>query len=378
MISYSESLDEGFYKIADTIRNIIYNFNSGIFDCLDFHNDLLFLEPLIFTYFNSPDKNTSLDQILWGYIDANKRPLLIEVTSNQDGVIYLPNYGFLRTSRIASTLGLKWSNNVITLYEGNTTVSYDFEKTIKIDVGNIIVVNNQIPLIEYLFGQKDTPVKILYNDSYVSLVNEAFKIIRKFNPELFNYLIKTLRGICFYEGEQNSFASIAAHGFIFLNMNSKAGLVFVLDNIIHQGCHVIFNVISFEKENWFTVPPNTLLSAIKPETNDNEELYGRYHGLFTQSNINKTLDLCIESRLFKGDLELELLGRFASNMTRFKVALEKLQLPIYTPLGEQWYNHFLSTHKFLYEKRKGLIEKYQLLNQPYVFDFELFKRTNTI
>jgi hypothetical protein len=168
-----------------------------------------------------------------------------------------------------------------------------------------------------------------------------------------------------------------AHGTSFFNVTEDDGCIFFLDNLVHQCGHIIFNTITFEKEKLFTVPVDTPLSRYTKNDADFQDIYGRFHGLFTQTNINKTFDKCIELRYFKNMEWQELIGRFCSNMKRFAVALHQLNHPeMYTSAGERWFQYFQKTHDEIFERRKDLIQRFAVHDQPYVFDFRIFQKTN--
>jgi hypothetical protein len=108
-------------------------------------------------------------------------------------------------------------------------------------------------------------------------------------------------------------------------------------------------------------------------------LYDRYHGLFTQTNINICMDKCINQKIFDGEQHFELLGRFTSNMTRFSRAIRKFnKINKYKKEGLIWFYFFSKKFEDIYSRNKSLLNKYDVSNQPYVFDYEIFKSTNEL
>lgn len=370
-------------QISNVIRELVYSKNSDLFDRLDFNNDAIFLEPLLFSYFNYRGANNfELGQILWGYVDNYSKPRLITVVSNQDGVIYLPNYGYLITDQKSSLFELRWEQGQLELLCNGLVVKYKRE-----DLSYILgfeVLIHEIPLLVNLFSSHDDDlisqsVTTLNNDTNLSSLRIALQKIEEYNNKYFSYLRRTVKKFHLYRGKPNSFATMKAHGIAFFNVQPNDGVIFFLDNIVHQCGHVIFNSITFQKDRLFKVSADTPLSYFTGDQNDSHDIYGRFHGLFTQANTNTTFDNCIDRNAFEKDELMELVGRFCSNMNRFKIALIKLNHPnMYTSLGTKWYNYFAETYDSLYNKRKSLISEYIVSNQPYVFNFKLFKEINSV
>ena len=87
-----ESIIQENDTIIDNIKILIYKENRTLFELLEFKNENLFKEPLLFAYFNAKEKSSTLEQILFGYIVEESRPSHIFVYSDESGRIYLPNY----------------------------------------------------------------------------------------------------------------------------------------------------------------------------------------------------------------------------------------------------------------------------------------------
>jgi hypothetical protein len=381
-MKYDSWIKEGRVLIVDTIKIILYKKAPDLFELLDFEDDKAFTEPLLFAFFNSKEQNNhSLEQILWGYIGRDRRPNKILVKSDTNGLVYLPAFGYLETKNANMTLFLHFLSNQIHLTDNDEkAVAFDYLNLKKVDFFHIN--SSQPALLEPFFLSeegKKVEVELVNQDRNIESLERAIKIIERVNPEYYNHLKEVVRGVYLYKGDPNSFATLSAHGLAFFNIQFGNELVFFIDNIVHQCGHVIFNTISFEKEKWFSVSPSTLLIKFTRDSSDKADIYGRFHGLFTQTNVNKTLDAIVDSKLLEGKELHELLGRFTSNMNRFGLAIGKLDRgEVYTDLGKEWLNHFKQTYKYLLDKRKSLIDSFKVDNQPYVFSYEIFNKSNPI
>ena len=89
-------------EITNTIKLLIYKENPTLLEKVDFEDDNVFLEPLLFAYFNSKKDNLfateMLTEIMQGYF-VKKEPLQIEHSYNKDGIAYIPNIGYFNNKK---------------------------------------------------------------------------------------------------------------------------------------------------------------------------------------------------------------------------------------------------------------------------------------
>ncbi|MBC3794744.1 hypothetical protein [Spirosoma utsteinense] len=81
-------------ELADTIRLLLYEHYPACFERLSYEDDRTFLEPALFYVFSEKSSiNISVDQIVYGYIDSDKRPSSFASLSDPFGEVYLGNHG---------------------------------------------------------------------------------------------------------------------------------------------------------------------------------------------------------------------------------------------------------------------------------------------
>jgi hypothetical protein len=84
-------------SIINTIKLLIYKENPPLLDKIDFEDDNIFLEPLLFAYFNRKKDNLFptelLYEIMQGYV-VKKESFLLTESFNKAGVAYVPNLGY--------------------------------------------------------------------------------------------------------------------------------------------------------------------------------------------------------------------------------------------------------------------------------------------
>ena len=341
-------------NVIDSLKMLLYQRHEDIFERLDFDNDNVFLEPLLFSYITQ-ENNDWLDSIIYGYEKNPKQKII--VFTNKNGVIYIPQIGYFYTDQKSTQLLLGKSNEFyLRDINNNNEIPYRFEP-IKLLNENIELVKTQHPLFESFFVSNDIVVDVEIEncyDKHILHFNNALNVIKEYYPGYFSLIKKSVKKVMIYDGHPNSFAAIQAHNMIFINAHDENDEIFFLDHILHEGAHVIFNTLTYHsKIELFTVPFKTILSDITKDDRDHGEIYGRFHGMFTQSNINTCMETCINEKVFHGKQHKELLGRFSSNMKRFRAGIEKFNIPnIYKEEGKLWYEFFTKRYNSLYEKNE--------------------------
>lgn len=119
-------IENGKLELADISKTWLYQHAPEWFDILNFEDDSIFLEPSLFYYFRKLTRQEKcmmpLEQILWGYTPKEKRLSTINVFTDIDGVIYLPNIGYI----VTNTEGLK--EHSITFVNGEKNIIFNNEK----------------------------------------------------------------------------------------------------------------------------------------------------------------------------------------------------------------------------------------------------------
>jgi hypothetical protein len=83
-------------EISTNIATLLYKETPSLVEKLDFDNEQVFLEPLLFAYFNSKKDNLfssgMLNEIMQGYF-IEKEALVLNESLNNEGIAYVPNLG---------------------------------------------------------------------------------------------------------------------------------------------------------------------------------------------------------------------------------------------------------------------------------------------
>ncbi len=367
-------------NVAEWIKILLYKKQADIFDRIDFNHETAFQEPLLFSYFNQEQAHIPLEQILWGYAKPSTRWKTLPAWTESNGIIYLPNYGYLSAPTAAGAYQkIHWDGNVWRNEQNEILVKE--ERSVDLPSGIEILAHPLRDWENYFQHHHEVkPVEIesAFQNHREQLI-AALRFLEKNYPLYYRAVQLTVRKFVLFGGAPNSFATVLAHGTGFLNPTEQDGLVFFLDNIVHQCGHVIYTTLTFEKEEMFTVDPDSnMMQWSGAEEDSHISLYGRYHGLFTQTSVNNLWSICVDQQLCEGRDAHEILGRFATYMHRFSKAVKKFEATehILASEGQRWFNHFRSEYHRLQDKHRELLAPFDTSQQPYVFDYQLFRQFN--
>lgn len=369
---------------ASTARGLIAEAAPGVAASLGEAPDRVFLEPCLFALFHA--RSGSLAQYLFGYLADDLKPERTPVVSSSGGTVYLPNLGYYETDRPDSPLELVWrgSAEASTLVLEHGPVEARFRGVDRLADSPIEVYRSLPPCFRGFFlDPRGRPVDVEVERVAAggrARLEEAFVLLRRHAPELLGSMLEAIRGVVVYDAPHPfSFATVGAHGVAFLNASERPSTVFFLEDLVHQSAHVVFNAVAWDPSELFAVDPRRSLSELTALEDYHGSLFGAFHGLFTQLNINHCLKSCHDAGVFWGHDAHELRGRISDDMKRFGTAVHALgDRRLYSDLGWSLYERFRAAFVSLYTEMRPLIESYDTSNQPYVFSYRSFLERNPL
>ena len=206
-------------KLIETIQLLLYKENLSLLEKENFEDDNVFLEPLLFAYFNSKKNNLFskdlLTEIMQGYF-IEKESLLLKESFNNEGVAYLPNLGYFDK-------------------QGNKK-----DDILKIDAFEILKYKH--PLLEKYFYEFYKGHIVNANPSYNSAWQDNYKeleqailIIKEHLPEFYNELVFANKRIFLHDNPRIlNFTSIETIGMLYFYILGKNNLIYFIEEIIHQ------------------------------------------------------------------------------------------------------------------------------------------------
>jgi hypothetical protein len=392
-------LKQGNSNVTNNIKTLIYKENAALFDLLDFENDAIYQEPLLFAYFNSKETAIPLTQILYGYIITKKKPVITPVYSDENGRIYLPNYGWLHTKKPTTKFDLHTQKGAIYLKLNSEKIEYLFESLYRIGNSSFELIHYQHPLlIPHYYDVKGIVIHVeIENISKIKRkqLAKALELIKTHVPDYYKKLKKVVTKIVIFNDatlKRNSFASLSVHGCLFFNAyQADYNEVFFIEDLAHQGAHVLFNgLTASDKENYFKVDPETYLTdkgfiGWLMNRFEKRTLFVLMHALQTYYTILICLDAYLDSTPEDKHKEHEAFGRFASTLRKLEIDARIIDRKdkdgnnLYlTEKGEELLRVYKTTYSSMLEKRGGEIQSLRLRNQPYNFTYSKFIQLNPL
>ncbi len=381
-------LESGQSEMGFTMQSYVYNSNEKLFDLLDFDNPSIFTEPLLF----SSLKQTSdlpLEQILYGYIDDALKPEKINVHTDRNGLVYIPKTGYFQTDKPHQKLELITTDrSTFRLIKDGNKITYDFYNPLYVDNSKIEVYRYRIAQFEKLYAeafvgeQFEQPNSLLVTDKLLKEIDYSLNIIQNNCSSFYNVLTQIARGIEFFNHPTDklySFAGMEAQGVIFLNKQEENNEIFIITEIAHQFAHCILNALLFNKEDYFKINFMTPMRELSGVQADQRSFYDAIHGFFTTFSVGYTLDILLKNNIFSGEKKYELMGRFVDNSNRIDSGIEKCDVEkILTPQGLMLFDLIKNNLTEIYKDHYELINTFNLADQPFVFNYKLFKEKNPL
>lgn len=160
-------------EIIDTIKLLIYKEDPILIEKINFEDDNTFLDPLLFSYFNSKKENLisnkTLAEILQGYF-LNKEGIKTQYSFNKNDIAYIPKVGYYKRGDANPYESILREGDFEIVKEIHSTQEKYFVETYK---GNTV---NENPV--------HNPV---WKDHYQELF-KAISIIKKHLPDFYKEL----------------------------------------------------------------------------------------------------------------------------------------------------------------------------------------------
>lgn len=373
------SLSQG--VLSEAIRKMLSKRNPAITD-LVVAQFAPFLHPSLFAFLNSANPEIPLEQLLVGYLKPETLPASITVKSDKDGVVYIPNIGYLLTyvKNAIFTLELDEERRPYSLTHFSKSEQFVLQPLEFYDNSTIEIVKHCQPNYAQFFNLKsdeqlyiesirDKKITNLISafDLYNVRYNELHKLITKVGKQVLLFQHSTLR----------SFATKRAHGCAFINVMDNDNEIFFLAEIAHQFGHNILNSILTDTKRYLQIDAKTPLSALNNNPEEYRSLWDALHGLFTTALIGYYFNRFINDNLYTGLKGYEVKARFADNQRRVYTGLGKINYKqVFTDDGSNLFLPLMEACGNIFHEKNDLIKGFDLSGLPFVFDFELFLKKN--
>ncbi len=213
-------------NINNTIKLLIYKENQSLLQKINFEYDDIFLEPLLFAYFNSKKEGLfpkkTLQEILQGYF-TEKEALKIKYSFNKNNVAYIPYLGYFK--------------------KGENT---PYEPILK--QGDFEIIKEIHPLLEKYFIEFYRGHIVNYKPNHNSVwknnykeVFKAIEVIKTYLSGFYKELTFANRAIYLHDNPKIiNFTTVETLGMLYFYVIGKNNLIYFIEELIHQGSHNYF------------------------------------------------------------------------------------------------------------------------------------------
>lgn len=377
---------------SNNIKMLLYKQNEDIFDVIDFDNEYIYSDPLLFAYYNNvEDISTNqniLNTILFYGLNRNQK---ITIQLDKYEKTYLSNVGWLNNS----------NKIIIDIYKGQSNI----EEIHKIPNTDIEILKSPIGLLDTFYEGNNVEITKI-TKKQINNLTKAYFFIKKVAPEHFNLINQYAKKCVIFETNPNninSFAHRGALGIAFFNAyQSNYDEVFFIDDIAHQTGHVLMHTILFDKKKIFKIDDeNTKIQDYSINTKnikDTRNVEVWFQALFTYYASFLCLDKCIEGKVFDEKQEFEAIGRILlyiykcyydlsliGHIKQDRKLFDRIIEPIkkssnedsiFSKDGQIIFNIIFNKYSEIFNKYYPKYDALSFKNQSYNFDFNIFIQEN--
>lgn len=364
-------------EFINTIKLLLYKENPSLLEKVDFEDDNVFLEPLLFVYFNSKKDNLfsekMLIEIMQGYF-LEKEPLLLNESFNKEGIAYVPNLGnFNKQGNKVDDICIIQNSSIELIIH-----PIIYLKSIFKDFNENVLEENKIKILK------------LFSLKYENALTNALQFIETSNKVHYDLIEQCCKKIVLFKTDPkntNSFATINAHGIAFLNVYQEDyDEVFFVDDIAHQTGHIIMTTILFERKKYFMIDENQNIQIFTKNKSEYRSFYILFHALYTYYTTFLCLDACLENNCFNKRQTHEAKGRIGFYLLKCKTDLinfEKIinyHNGINNVLSSEGIEIFQNIENKYFEvlKKHEEVTFFKYKNQPYNFTYSEFIKLNPL
>jgi len=370
-------------ELGATVRRLVQLTRPDLEEALSDSSNW-FLEPMAFLHFSAGQRGRGLDQVFAGYMPfAAHRPTPWPARSGAEGHVYVPRLGYLATGLPSEWIEIVMEPSGQTIQSAGltqTASNHNFRPSQLIPGTEIELLRHPVAWVERCFAEQEPgptfDIRSTANEE--SKLAKAFALLRTVCPTLARLLEQVLRLVVVFRGERcNSFATTAAHGAVFLNEALGRDEIFLMEDIAHQGGHVLFTAATLDTSKLFSVSPSTPVRDWSGDARDPRSVYVALHGVFTEALMACCLDAAAAACVFAGEQEHELEGRLAFILKKLACDRRTLLKPgILSSRGQFIVQAISSLCDIVSANWIPLLRTANMSNQNYNFDYGSYAALN--
>jgi hypothetical protein len=343
IIEWNGQLRSGQKKLAHSMRTRIFQRLPAFYSKLDEVNDAVFLEPLLFAYFDGllPD-SIRLEQLLVGSIVHAGSSEHLPVFSDENGVIYLPALGYLMTGLGQEEFTLIWDKDLqcLELKHGGQPAVFDFElpyyaRGTAIEITSVIYAPWQ-PFFEEEMrkgsqGFSNIPEPVFPSQetmlqNWIPQMESVFDLLGRCCPAYLEEIMSVIRRIVIFESKNlPSFSPQGLNGCVFLNCTEAVSEVSIISGLSVYTTQLQFYLLKLENDPFFRLKPDqACINEYSRDSKKNFAFFRDMEELFISSKQAEVLESCYSSKFFSGAMRHEFAGRLAHNRHNYQTEIDTL------------------------------------------------------
>jgi hypothetical protein len=352
-------------EIIDTIKLLVFKESQNSIKKLSIEDNMIFLEPLLFSYFNNKKYNLfpkeTLEEILQGYF-LTKEKIKIKYSFNKNGIAFIPEVGYFKKGENTPCEPILKNGDFEIVKEVHPTQEKYFVEFYK---GHIVNENPE------------------HNSAWKNHFEELFKaieIIKIHLPHFYKELTFANKKIYLHDNPKIlNFTSVETLGMLYFYIIGGNNLIYFIEELIHQGSHNYLYYLLHNRKDYFKIDvDNLVMRDFTKQQWDYRTIYGAFHGLFTVTQRVECFDKLLTKNVFSGREKHELLGRLTDQFARYRTGLELLDFnKVYTQKGIEFYNGLDTKCASILKKYVSLKDEFDLSNRDLDFRYDDFCKLNS-
>ncbi|HEU4791527.1 MAG TPA: hypothetical protein VFS71_17700 [Flavobacterium sp.] len=363
-------------EITNTTKLLIYKENPILLEKVNFDDDNVFLEPLLFTYFNCKNENDLPNELLVEFMQGyfvKREEIISKYSFKKNDIVYIPQLGYLKNGE-----------------------SVPFEQIQMVEHTNIEVLKYSVNLLQNIFkntlGDLINEDEIVINpvlfEKNISYLTNALSFIKNNSYEHFQLIEQCCKKILIFKTDTNntnSFATIKAHGIAFLNVyQDDYDEVFFVDDIAHQTGHIILTTLLYDRKAIFKIDEEQNVEDII-EKKDHRTIHILLHALYTYYTTFTCLDDCLTNNSFDYKQKKEAVGRIGFYLNKCTHDLDRFEKinaffkgieNVLSSDGIEIYDLIRRKYLEVFQKWNSTTNLFDYSNQTYNFAFKNFNKLN--
>jgi hypothetical protein len=386
-LEFDELVHGGLSRMALHGRTVVFNLARDIFDELDFDDDRIFLNPLLF----SSELVSNPDTLRLALMGAVKKidSLSIDTISTKadsDGFLLIPFQGYIKTKEPFADVRLaKIMNSDYQLINSSgAEVLARIELMPDASPHEFFVIDRPSVLfegsMEDIHGERIDfgHIKALA-DLPKSEMLRALDLLQEKNGRYYDLIRSTTVAFLLFRNEAiNSFATERLPGIAFLSLPKEyCSSMLFLEEITHQCGHIMFSDMTFSENILFDGDEHMPIADVTGEQGDNRTVYVVCHALFTEMSIASVLHSCIRSGILSDRELLEARGRLAFVLKKYCADRKNVcAIGSLSTGGRLVMDWIIAEADQVLRNSKPFVSDLNLRGQTYNFDFGEFLDSN--